>query len=126
METKNKEAQEWWDNIGDNILLKMIDQGELKKKYYEGRKTSSLTHSEICNIYMNEKREAYTDEIENLMVDVAQWIYSDVLANRAMEVLRKYYDSTYMWCEDCDGIVCKEKDCCLNRPLSDYKGPIEF
>jgi hypothetical protein len=40
---------------------------------------------------------------------------NDDEANEAMAILRKYYDPTYMWCADCDYIVVKEKDCCLNK-----------
>ena len=33
----------------------------------------------------------------------------------ALKELRESFDKTYGWCMDCDGLVCKEKDCCLNR-----------
>jgi len=36
-------------------------------------------------------------------------------ANKAMKELREKYDPTYGWCMDCDGLVCKSKDCCLNQ-----------
>jgi len=39
----------------------------------------------------------------------------DNVANKAMKELRERFDKTYGWCMDCDGLVCKEKDCCLNR-----------
>ena len=43
----------------------------------------------------------------------------DKVANKAMKILRAYFDSTYGWCADCDYLVCKEKDCCLNQPPSE-------
>jgi len=33
----------------------------------------------------------------------------------AMKELRERFDPTYFWCDDCDGLVCKEKDCCMNQ-----------
>lgn len=40
---------------------------------------------------------------------------SDDEANEAMAILRKDYDPTYMWCADCDYLVVKETDCCMNK-----------
>ena len=40
---------------------------------------------------------------------------NDDEANEAMAILRKDYDPTYMWCADCDYLVVKEKDCCMNK-----------
>jgi len=56
------------------------------------------------------------DTTEDMLIVIAQHEPDDVLANIAMKELREKYDPTYMWCEDCDGVVCKEKDCCLNQP----------
>lgn len=42
----------------------------------------------------------------------------DNVANKAMKELRERFDKTYFWCEDCDFLVTKEKDCCLNRPVT--------
>ena len=36
-----------------------------------------------------------------------------------MKVLREEYDETYKWCEDCDGLVTTEKNCCLNKNLNE-------
>jgi hypothetical protein len=45
----------WWNELGNNPLLRMIKQGELTTKYYgQMRKTSSLTGREIENIYVSE------------------------------------------------------------------------
>lgn len=49
----------------------------------------------------------------------------DKEANKAMNELRKKFDKTYMWCEDCDFLVVKEKDCCMNRDIKEDK-KIEF
>ena len=40
---------------------------------------------------------------------------NDDEANEAMAILRKDYDPTYKWCADCDYLVVKEKDCCMNK-----------
>lgn len=40
---------------------------------------------------------------------------SDKESSEAIKKLREEYDSTYGFCMDCDGLVVKEKDCCLNR-----------
>lgn len=34
-------------------------------------------------------------------------------SNRAMEILRKRYDSTYFWCKNCEGLVTTKSECCL-------------
>ena len=39
----------------------------------------------------------------------------DEVANKAMKELRLKYDITYGWCEDCDGLVVKQKDCCMYK-----------
>ena len=56
-----------------------------------------------------------TSKKELVLIETAQCSTSETLANEAMRVLRSHYDPTYKWCEDCDGLVCKEKDCCLNQ-----------
>lgn len=52
---------------------------------------------------------------ENELIALAEQHPDDNVANKAMKELREKFDKTYGWCEDCDGLVCKEKDCCLNR-----------
>lgn len=51
---------------------------------------------------------------EDELIVIAQHHHDDTLANLAMKELRDKFDETYIWCLDCDGLVCKEKDCCLN------------
>lgn len=46
---------------------------------------------------------------------IAQEDPDDNKANKAMKELKKNFDSSYKWCEDCDGMVCTEKECCLNQ-----------
>lgn len=46
---------------------------------------------------------------------IAEMDPDDAKANTAMKELRERFDSTYGWCNDCDGLVVKKKDCCLNR-----------
>lgn len=52
---------------------------------------------------------------EDELIEIAQQHIDDNVANKAMKELRERFDKTYIWCQDCDGLVCKEKDCCLNR-----------
>ena len=51
-------------------------------------------------------------EIE--LINTAQHHPSDTIAKRAMIELRERFDDSYIWCADCDGLVVKEKDCCMN------------
>jgi hypothetical protein len=51
---------------------------------------------------------------EEELIFIAQQDTDDAMANDAMRELRERFDKTYIWCADCDGLVCKEKDCCLN------------
>lgn len=51
-------AVSWWNNLGSNPLLRKVYQGELTTKYYgHMRKSSSLTESQIGNIYFSEGGE---------------------------------------------------------------------
>jgi hypothetical protein len=63
--------------------------------------------------------EGGRNEMEKILRGAAQDSFSDEVANSAMKELRKNFDPTYMWCADCDGLVVKEKDCCMNRPVDD-------
>jgi hypothetical protein len=56
-------------------------------------------------------------EIE--LIRLAEQHPDDEVANKAMQELRTKFDKTYGWCNDCDGLVCKEKDCCLNKLFID-------
>lgn len=49
------------------------------------------------------------------LIQTAEQHEDDSIANYAMKELRDRFDKTYIWCYDCDGLVCKESDCCLNR-----------
>lgn len=51
---------------------------------------------------------------EDELIEIAQTHPDDDTANKAMKELRIRFDDTYFWCEDCDGVVCKIKECCLN------------
>lgn len=53
--------------------------------------------------------------IEPVFRDVATFHPNDNFANKAMKELRNRFDETYFWCGDCDGLVCKQKECCLNN-----------
>ena len=51
---------------------------------------------------------------EKNLCKIAEQDPDDTRANQAMHILRTYYDKTYGWCQDCDGLVTKEKNCCMN------------
>lgn len=52
---------------------------------------------------------------ENELIILTQVHPDGSVASSSMKELRERFDNTYDWCMDCDGIVCKQKDCCLNR-----------
>lgn len=52
---------------------------------------------------------------EHTLILIAERSLDDKAANEAMKELRERFDKTYFWCEDCDGLVTTEKDCCLNN-----------
>lgn len=55
---------------------------------------------------------------EHELISIAEQHPDDSVANEAMKELRQRFDKTYDWCMDCDGLACKEKDCCLNNTTS--------
>ncbi len=61
--------------------------------------------------------EYLEDVSETKLVDIATFHSEDVIANKAMRILKEKYDSTYFFCNDCDGLATKQKDCCLNYNL---------
>lgn len=54
-------------------------------------------------------------DLEKYLMMLSEVHLSQDVAKRSMALLRELFDKTYGWCEDCDGVVCKEKDCCLNK-----------
>lgn len=56
---------------------------------------------------------------ENALINIAQNHQDDKIAMDAMKKLKEKYDPTYGWCSDCDGLVCKEADCCLNKNIKE-------
>lgn len=65
------------------------------------------------------------DKLESGLILIAENDPCDKKAKQSMKELREKFDKTYMWCLDCDGLVVKEKDCCLNR-ISEDNGGVEF
>lgn len=53
-------------------------------------------------------------EEKNRLIIIAEG-RDDEQAHKAMSILRDKYDPSYCWCLDCDYIVVKEADCCMNR-----------
>jgi hypothetical protein len=49
------------------------------------------------------------------LIQIAEMHEDDNIAAKAMRELRDNHDPTYIWCADCDGLVVKKKDCCLNK-----------
>jgi len=56
--TLRERAIFWWNNLGDNFLMKTLVQGELTTKHHgEFRRVGSLTGREIEEIYKQEVSE---------------------------------------------------------------------
>lgn len=51
---------------------------------------------------------------EWVLVRTAETHEDDEVANEAMKQLREKYGD-YFFCSDCDGLVVKRENCCLNR-----------
>lgn len=56
------------------------------------------------------------DKTEAQLINIATWNQDDKIASEAMKELHLRFDKTYGWCQDCDGLVVKESECCLNQP----------
>ncbi len=54
-------------------------------------------------------------EEEKKLINTAQHSQNDTEAFNAMAELRKRFDESYGWCSDCDYLVVKESECCMNR-----------
>lgn len=62
-----EQALEWWNSLGPNPLLGLIERGSLTTKYYgSDRISKSLKNSEIVNIYKSEVGEN-EEELEELV-----------------------------------------------------------
>lgn len=55
------------------------------------------------------------NKTENRLIIIAERNPDDKVSSEAMKELRERFDKSYGWCDDCDGLVVKEKDCCINR-----------
>lgn len=58
-----------------------------------------------------------SEEEELKLMRIAEQHPNDEVSAKAMQDLRSKYDETYFWCDDCDGIVTTEANCCMNRPI---------
>ena len=56
---------------------------------------------------------------ESELISIAQCHESDDEASKAMRELRSIFDPSYIWCWHCDGLVVKEKNCCMNTRNDD-------
>jgi hypothetical protein len=61
---------------------------------------------------------------ENKLIQIAEMHPDGKVANKAMKELRERFDPTYMWCMDCDGLVVKERLCCMRRKEDEETGNI--
>jgi len=59
--------------------------------------------------------EAEAPKTEEELIFIAECEEDDKKAKRAMNELRKRFDKSYGWCADCDGMVVKDNECCLNK-----------
>ena len=67
---------------------------------------------------MKSTLEIFVDEQKELeLFEIAQWHEDDNVAREAMKELIEKYDKTYFYCSDCDGLLVKESECCLNKNL---------
>ena len=55
------------------------------------------------------------DKTENELTKIAQHSRDNEEASKAMRELKERFDPTYCWCADCDFLVIKSKDCCMNK-----------
>lgn len=55
------------------------------------------------------------DMTEEQLVYTAERDSSESRANQAMKLLRFKHHHSYIWCWDCDGLVIKQSECCLNK-----------
>lgn len=53
------------------------------------------------------------------LIIVAEIHPDDNVANKAMQDLRTYYDETFFYCNDCDGLVTTKANCCMGQPVCD-------
>jgi hypothetical protein len=51
---------------------------------------------------------------ENNLHKIAQYDSDNKRANKALKILRQYFDPTYFYCSDCDDLLTIEKECCYN------------
>lgn len=63
---------------------------------------------------------------QTTLITIAETCPDDKLANEAMKILREEYDPTYIWCTECGGVVCKEKDCCMNKNQTSNENNLEI
>lgn len=61
-----KKALAWWNNLGENVLGRIIDQGAFTTKYHSAdRKPSTLTGREIEEIYRKERLTVKFTDYQN-------------------------------------------------------------
>lgn len=66
-----------------------------------------------------------TEKSEMDLIKIAEQ-GDDKEATEAMILLRTLYDPTYIWCSECDYIVIKAGDCCLEQRENNNLTDISF
>ena len=56
---------------------------------------------------------------EKALILIAQYSKDDDQANKAMAELIEKHNSSYKFCNDCDGLVVTEAECCMNRKVDE-------
>lgn len=64
--------------------------------------------------------------VEGELISVAMFSDFEDVAETAMKRLQSEFDPTYVWCNGCDGLVVRERDCCLNKLDSLANNTIEL
>lgn len=52
---------------------------------------------------------------EKDLLNIAQFDPNEGVAYEALKELQERFDPTYGYCMECDFLVCKAKDCCMNQ-----------
>ena len=64
------------------------------------------------------QKKKHTRILEEFALVVIATTHEDNgMAGRAMKQLRRRFNKTYFWCDDCDYAVTTKKGCCLNTGM---------
>ena len=106
----------------DIVLRKKLRDFIVWQKQHNLLKDTLTIDYELADTYLEELSASSPTNMktESQLAILAETHPDDDIALQYMKELRKRFDETYIWCQDCDGLVCKEEDCCLNKdPLEE-------